>query len=215
MRWSLLLATAAVFAPLGVANAQYYDGGWGPPGYFASTPIEGAANGLSNMMRSAGVANLLDSQAQVYQQQAQSAALDNDVKYAQAYFTRKQTRDAYMADKRNNRVRTTEAAFRQAPPQAQRLTSNELDPVSGELYWPVGLSGDRYAPLEEQLGKIFAARAQSPASYGAQQAKQVQSLINDLRKLLNDHVSEIPNQQWIEAEGFLRRLTQEARYANS
>lgn len=215
MRWFGFLATAIVLAPLSTVVAQYY-GGYGDDwGYHASTAAEGYANGLSNMMRSAGIENLLDSQAQIYQQQAQSAAIDNDVKYAQAYFNRKQTRDAYMADKRANRSRATEAAFRQAPAPPKRLASNELDPVSGELYWPVALSGNDFAPLEEQLGTIFAARAQSPASFGPQQSKDARKLIGELRTLLNGKANELPSQQWVEAEGFLRRLEQEARFAST
>ncbi len=214
MRRFPILAVAILLAPLSIATAQWY-GDWGPPGYYASTPVEGYANGLSNMMRSAGVANLLDSQALVYQQQAQSAALDNDVKYAQAYYARKQTRDSYMADKRARRSQTTEAAFRQAPAPPQRLTSNELDPVSGELYWPAGLSGDDFQPLEAKLQTMFTSRAQSPASFGPEQSQQSRALIGEMRALLKGKATTLPNQEWVEADGFLRRLDQEARFASS
>jgi hypothetical protein len=214
MRRFVLLTMGIALAPAGIVCGQWW--GWGDaPSWHASTAGEGYARGLADMMRSAGVNNLLNSQAAIYQEQAQSAALDNDVKYAQAYFDRRQIRDAYMADRRNRRSQTTEAAFRQEPAPAQRLTSAELDPVTGELFWPAGLSGPAFQQVEAQLGEVFAARAKSPASFGPEQSRQVRALIGELRQALRAQVNQIPSQQWVEAEGFLRRLDQEARFASS
>ena len=59
----ILVAMSALIAIPQVKAQRYRVGGWGGPSYHASTAAEGAARGMADVVRSAGAANLLNSEA--------------------------------------------------------------------------------------------------------------------------------------------------------
>src|SRR6516164_7989583 len=86
-----LAVVLALVAIVSSAHAQAVVGNYYNPygvygGGHASTAAEGYANGVGNIMQSAGMYNLQTSQAAINVEQARSMNIDNNLKGTQTYF---------------------------------------------------------------------------------------------------------------------------------
>src|SRR5690606_29529356 len=115
--------------------------------------------GFADIVRSAGEYNLNTSEAAINVEQARSMNLDNHLKYAQTYFEMRQLNRQARAAERPQRL-TTEQLFRIAQDQApNRLTSSDLDPLTGDITWPIVLQDAPFAEYRQTLSALFADRA--------------------------------------------------------
>src|SRR5438552_4141749 len=106
------------------AVAQWPWGGY----YHAATEAESAANGIANIISSAGQANLLNSAAARNYEEARSRDLDNRYKAENTYFEMRRMNREYVAAERGPKP-TSEQMFRLAHERAPgRLNANQLDP---------------------------------------------------------------------------------------
>src|SRR5687768_6794213 len=76
----LLAMTGATFG-----QTQPY-GGWGGYHYHSSTEVEGAQRGFADFIRSAGAANLMNSEAASKYEDARKKYLENRLQATQTYF---------------------------------------------------------------------------------------------------------------------------------
>ena len=158
---AVVLATAVCipFAPAQYHHYPPYGYGWGGGGYHhASTYEEGFQRGMADVIRSRGLANLLNSEAAINTEEARSAYIDNRAKWTQTYFEMRQMNRQYRQAERGPRP-SAEDIYRYSKERLpDRLSPTELDPVSGAIEWPAILRGEEFAADREKMEELFAAR---------------------------------------------------------
>lgn len=200
--------------------APYYGGGYyggyygGDPyaNYGASTVAEGNMRGMSDMIRSAGVNSLLNSQAAINYEQARSADYDNRLKYEQTYFEMKQMNDSYRASQRRPPMSSeyfAKLAAKQAP---DRLSSAALDPVTGAIAWPRLLQIDTFAPYREKLDALFAQRTASHGHIGEETYSEIRQTTDRMLATLKKNIRSYPPEDYLTAKNFIESLSYEARF---
>ncbi|MGB4726730.1 MAG: hypothetical protein WBH86_04965 [Thermogutta sp.] len=156
--------------------------------------------------------------------EAESARLDNTLKYAKVYWDKKQARDTYLALRNtptaspgeskhaaNNNKPAGQLASAQVA-RVQRLTPAELDPVTRMIHWPAALQGDRYAKQREALEELFTNR--QPNEHGAASPffAKVRENVDVMKNLLREEVTKLSPAEYIAASKFLDGLRNEALY---
>ena len=158
-----LLASLIVLGGAVLIHAQgmgpYYSA-VGPGSYHhASTAEEGAARGMADVVRSQGAANLMNSEAAINLTQAQSQHISNHLQYTQTYFQMKSINQQYQASQRKPAPSQQQAIRLSQTRLPDRLSANKIDPLTGELAWPLGLRMDSLKDDRDQLDAIYAERA--------------------------------------------------------
>jgi hypothetical protein len=196
-----------LLAPV-VAAAQFFAAGgfYGP-----STAAESYQRGFADVVRSAGEANLMNSLATQNYESARSQDIENRIKWTESYYQMRRANKAYRASKRSPRLSQEEIArfARQGLPR--RLTSAELDPLTGEVSWPVILRDQQYVTEREQLEKLFGKRAEaisvSPEAYG-----EIKTNTDELLAALKKNIAQYTPKDWIGAKKFVDSLAYEVRF---
>lgn len=198
---------------LRVAQRPYWRGGaWGGVSYHASTPAEGAYRGMADLVRSAGASNLMNSVAAQNLTAARSAELDNRVKYTDTYFQMRQM-NKYYRDAERGPPPTNEDLFRRAAAAAPaRLTSSELDPLTGSIQWPIVLQDDVYRASRDEIEDLFAHRAEAGGGIGARTHREIQQAVDKLLEDLRTRISEYAPSDYLAARTFLDSLRHETRF---
>lgn len=199
-----------VLSPSASAQRYRYYGGY--IDNRASTPAESYARGMADVVRSSGMANLLNSEAAKKYEEARSMNLDNRLKYAQTYYERRKIHDQYRAEKREQ---TREYLYRRAQRETNvpRLTPAELDPVTGELSWPPLLRESHFDEYRKALDKMFSQREIALGAIGLAGYTEIQETIDAMVAVLKEHIREYPPALYTEARNFLTRLENEAKHA--
>ena len=202
---------------LGVAASQA-SGQWGWGGPFAqnhhsSTAAEGLQRGAADVIRSAGMANVMNSEAAKNYEDARTKYLDNRLKGTKTYFEMRRYNKEYREAEKGPRP-TSEQLFRlakQATPKS--LAPNELDPVTGEIAWPIALQGEDFAPYRKSLEELYAQRASAGGKLTPDQFNEIQKNIDDLQIELGRkaRAKEIQPQTFTQANAFVKRLGYESR----
>jgi hypothetical protein len=191
------------------SNSGYYSYGGSGGGYHASTAAEGAATGMSNVVRAQGEASLNRSAAAINYTVAQSNEIQNRAAYTSTYFQmRQENRQARAAERRPRATMEELVRYAQAG-KPKPLSPGEMDKVTGTVRWPLALQVDGFAKQRAELEKIVAGRAStgtlSPADY--MKVRQLTStMLDDLKSKIRD----IPPEQYTLAKRFLESLAYEA-----
>lgn len=208
---------AALVMPLLASScyAQYYGGPYGYGYGYSSTAAEGAAHGLADVVRSAGSYNLDTSRAAVNVEEARKAYIQNRELAQETWFDMRRRNDAYRAEKRGP-APTSEQIFRiNAQRAPSRLNDDQIDPVTGELHWPLLLTSAIYDPYRKVIDKGFETRSQqgSIKSFDKQQdlVKAVDGMYDALKKRIRDYEP----QQFVEANRFMEALSYDVRFPSS
>jgi hypothetical protein len=212
----VILAGAAVawgqsgaYVPVAPAgNSASYVGGY-PGAYHASTAAEGYANGMSNVVRAQGDYNLATSAAVVNMTQAQRTEIENHKIATQTYFDmrriNKEARDAERP-----KPPTQEQLIRMAQVgMPKRLTSSDLDPVSGQIRWPMLLTADDYTTQRPEVEKAFSDRAKQ-GGMKLDDFTKVQKVTKEMAAVLKTKIRDFPANQYMAAKRFLESLAYEA-----
>jgi hypothetical protein len=187
--------------------------------YAGATPYSTAAHGFADVVRSAGVYNLLTSEAAINWEKARKLAIDNRLHWTQTYFemrriNREARRAAYLA---LNPPHTQEDFIRYAQADApKRLSSSQLDPITGYLAWPRLLLRPEFAELRRDLEKLFALRATAGGAIGNEAYDQILYLVEIMQRKLQDSVGTVKGaaaaNDYLQARKFLESLAHEARF---
>ena len=162
MRVALLALLMVLVGTLWVHAQGYapYYGAVGPGSYHhASTAGEGAARGMADVIRSAGAANLMNSEAAINMQEAQKRNIENHLQYTQTYFQMKTINQQYRDAQRKPPPTQQQAIRLSQGRMPDRLPANKIDPLTGELVWPLGLRMDSLKDDRDRLDAIYAERA--------------------------------------------------------
>jgi hypothetical protein len=203
-------ALASVFAG-GVACGQW-GGGWGfNRGGYASTAQQGAAYGMSEVLRAEGTKNVLDSQAAKNWQEAKTLDIQNKLRWTETYFEMRKVNKEARAAEAGPPV-TQEQAIRMAKMAAPaRLGSTRLDPVTGNIAYPMILTQDVYKPYRDKLDTLFAERAASGGSIRYEQFQDIQLTVSQFIEALTKRVNDYPAGDFGSARTFLDSLAHESR----
>jgi hypothetical protein len=195
-----------------IALAQFFPPAANFGGFYApSTAAESYQRGLAEVVRSAADANLMASLAAQNLEAARSQDIENRVKWTEAYYEMRRANKAYRASKRSPRLSQEQIARVTRAGMPKRLTSAQVDPLTGELAWPIVLRDRQYADQTEQLDKLFGARAATsmvPAD-GFQTAKTHTDV---LLAALKKNIDQYKPADWIDAKKFVDSVAYEARF---
>lgn len=205
LSWISLAVCASLAA---IAGAQYY----APANYYhASTLAEGAQTGFANVVSARGQANLMNSEAAINVTQARSQEIDNKVKWSQSYQSMRLQHREYMKQMEGPRISDEEIARNARAGMPKRLGSAELDPLTGNINWPVLLREKDYTPLCKQVDKLFAERASagagSPDVYAA-----LQKTTGQLLDLLTKNIDRYKVNDFTAARKFIESLAYESQF---
>ncbi len=205
--FALLLICAAQTAWGQRYPYPFYGGGYS----HASTYEEGVARGLADVIRSSGAANLMHSEASKNYQDAYKKYLDNRLQATNTYFQMRQANKQYRQAERGQPV-TQQQLIRYAKQKLpDRLSASDLDPLTGDLSWPLLLRSQQFDLDRQQMQALFSQRA-NQGYLEPQQYLQVRELstkmLNDMKPLTRSY----PGSVTIEARKFLESLSFEAGF---
>jgi hypothetical protein len=185
----------------------YGYGAWGGayPGYYGGTVAGSAAAGMGAMIQAQGAYNQMTAQAAISAEQARSLALDNKLKSAQTYYQLQRLNQENRAEQERQRLA---ARVDYTPPPRPRLSSEQLDPVTGAIAWPATLTGADFLPERTKLDELFAARARNPALASA---SQVTADVLAMRNKLDAKFESVAQGDFFAARHFLDMLADAAR----
>ncbi|HEX5104930.1 MAG TPA: hypothetical protein VFV87_14015 [Pirellulaceae bacterium] len=192
------------------ASAQYYGGGWGGGGwgYHSSTLEEGIQRGYADVVRSQGMANLLNSQAAINLQDADKKYLENRLTATQTYFEmRRYNQEARRAERSSplSNEQYVRLARQQAP---ARLSVSQLDPFTGQINWPSPLRREKYDALRGQIETLFQAQAEGTILAD----DEIGQKCDELLAALKDDIATFKQTDYIAAKNFVTSLAYEARF---
>jgi hypothetical protein len=214
----MAVALGGVFAQAQVTTPGGNAPPYVPPPYYGgysypvqtSTPIEGIAHGLADVIRSIGGANLSNSAAAINWTEARRRDIENRKQWTETYFAmrdiNRQYREAEIKRQRGNPedwIRYAQAG------KPKPLSNHDLDAVTGEIRWPILLTGKEFDAQRVQLEKLFANRAYHGV-LGADDFLTAVRLSGAMLVSLKDRIQDFPPQQYVAARKFLESLTYEA-----
>lgn len=204
----LILSTvfAGVFAA-NPAQAQYRRGYGGGGFGRAVTPAQAYAYGVSAVIRSQGDYNLSTAQANIAQEQANQLAIQNRVAATKAYFEMRQiNRDYQNSQRGQGSLKSLAQYYEQQKPK--KLPPSQLDPVTGQIRWPVLLRDEVYQPYREQFEAMFKLWAHHQDLNYNDVRKASDAMQAELRK----HIDDLPPQDFEDAHKFIETLAFEAHF---
>jgi hypothetical protein len=203
------LGTSTVDAKWGGGWGGGYGGGWGMS--WASTAQQGADMGMAAVVRSQGYANLKNSEAAKNWEEAKTLEMQNRLRWTETYFEMRKVNREKRADEAGPPITQEQAialAKVQAPP---RLSSTQLDPVTGHIEYPLILTQDIYKQYRQRLDALFARRAESGGSIRFEDFQAIQSTVSQFVEALQTNVDHYAAGDYGRARTFLDSLASEAR----
>ncbi len=175
-------------------------------GYDSGQSPEGAAlQGLSQVISSAGQYNLATSAAAVNLSQAKSNEVRNKVQAARAYWEIRNLARLGREKERGPRPTPEELSRRAHAAAPRRLSAQQIDLVSGTLFWPVVLQDASFAARRTALSEYTARWLKYGGLDYADQA-QVRENIDAMFDVLKSQIASIPPQDYVESRVFLQSL---------
>ena len=207
----LVFAMAAVLLGwFGAACAQYqYSPYYGTQ---ASTAAQAAAMGMSDLVRSAGSYNLQTSEAAINYTQAESQRLSNQLQGAQNYYQMRNMYESYEKQQATPGL-TSEESWRLAQENLpKRLRPNQLDPVTGQIYWPMLLQDPRYDKYRQSLDKLFRERETTHGGGGYDLYVETQQATDALMAELRKNLQQYSGTDYMQMKNFIESLAYESKF---
>jgi len=200
-----LLFASCVLVPL-TAQAQWYGAGGM---HHSSTVEEGIQRGYADIVRSYGMANLLDAQAASEFEQARKQFMENQLKAVQTYVDAHRINAEYRFAA--HRPLPLEEYVRLAREQApEPLTATQLDQLTGSISWPAPLRKPEYEAFRKRIDRLFSDRATGYAVYG-----EIPAACEEFAQRVNADIMQFPPNDYIAAKKFLESLAWIARGVQS
>ena len=208
------LASLVLLCAVNSVRAQDSYGGadvWGNYGTYhhASTAAEGAMRGMADVTRSAGAANLMNSQAAGHWEDARSKYIANRQYGADTYFamraSNKAARDAERGPRKTHEdlVRYSQARI------PDRLSPSELDPLTGQIGWPTVLRDDQFAQYRDALDKLYDQRSAAGGYLDTSQRAEVKRLTSYMKDELKKNINSYSSTEYLQAKKFIQGLDYE------
>jgi hypothetical protein len=190
----------AVPAP---STGNYY-GGW--PGYSGGGTVAGnALNGMANVISAQGQRNLSNSAAAINWTQARKNEIQNREQWTNTYFAMRNTQRQAMAAERGPNLTMEQLAQIAKQGVPRPLAPNQMDPVTGRLYWPSALQQDCFARQRQVLDQALAMQARYGGLDYANQM-DARKAVNDMFRQLKAQIDQIPQPDYMNCRSFLQRI---------
>ena len=217
IRWCLVMASALMAIGGDDCNAQWYGGqwygGWNQVYSQAETPYSVAARGRAQMTMAQGFAAESYAKAAVSEEQARNLYLDNEAKFIQL---RRANRDAKDARIEQDKAERKAKSLLRPPPKPRvdvypRLSSDQVDPLTGQISWPDCLSDKDY----EADKKIAADALRTQAEYGPNDrtTNTIADVAHRMMKTLTTHYGELGAENYGPCRQFLNSMSVEGNHA--
>jgi len=226
MRWCVCLAGLVLVAFAMTADSQvvgvsgprgntaygvgYGTGWWGGGANFSSTPAEGYARGMSEVIRAQGDAYEAAARGAISYEQARASYQENKLRWHEISLQREQMgeqrRAEYAASQRAARERR-QASNTQKPPEL--LSEGQYDRTAGTVHWPELLATDAFKDQRSKLEEALKVKAHTGENFQVNQ--QIVNLTQDMQTLLKGRIRDVPPSTYLEARKFLDQLAREAR----
>lgn len=168
-------------------------------------------HGFAHIIRNEGRAERAFSEARINNEEARSRFIDNQKKWTQTYFEKKEINAAYVGKQRAEERAATQKYLKYKPSAAPRpLSLSQFDPTSGEITWPDGLQTPDFDALRKPVNELFGLRSRGLATPGI--AFEMHTAIESVRAELKQQIDKITPVEYIAARKFLDQLTNEADY---
>ncbi len=189
-------------------------GGYGWGGAYGGTAAGSYLNGMGNLVRSAGYANVMNSIAAQNYEQAYSLDLNNRLMATNTYFEMRRVNKAARAEERDPPATAAELAHYAEVMAPKRLTASQLDPVTGEVKWPTVLNDERYTAMRAKIDQLFSQR-QANNGTAAADYRSLNDAIEALRGAMVKNIRDYSTPAYLEARKFLDSLQYEARFVDT
>jgi hypothetical protein len=189
---------ASVQSAYGSPYGGYYGGG-------GATVAGSAMNGMANMMSAAGQRNLSNSAAAVNMTQAQKNEIENRQQYTNTYFAMRAENQKQAAAARGPSPTQEQIARIAKQGVPKPLGRGEMDPVSGQLYWPGPLQEESFAAQRGDVDQLVATQARYGALSYEDQMK-LRKIVLAMSEQLNAQLMQIPPQDYSISRNFLNRV---------
>jgi len=203
---SLLFLLVATRATVAQDYPPPYGGYGAYGGGHASTAEEGIARGFADVVRSAGYANLQNSEASKNYQDAYSSYLDNRLKGTQTYFEMRRMNKQYRESEARPRPTQEDLVRYSESRKPKRLTPNQSDPLTGSLSWPLVLQDEAFAADRQALDSLFAAKAANHGQVTLDQYQKIKTATAALDRALHARIKEYPPQAYVAAKKYVEGL---------
>jgi hypothetical protein len=180
-------------------------GGSGASNTGGHTVAGDAMQGMASVISARGDAALSASAAAVNLTQADKQMIQNQQAATDTYFQMRATNRAARAVERGPALSMEQLAKIAHDGVPKPLSSNQLDPVSGQLNWPGPLQVDALATYRAQLDELMSEQARYGSLSYADQTK-VRSSVNAMFKALKANISKIPTPDYTSARSFLNSV---------
>ncbi|MGE5193869.1 MAG: hypothetical protein ACM3U2_15345 [Deltaproteobacteria bacterium] len=161
--------------------------------------------GAAQVIRAEGDYNLQTTQAMINYEIARSKYIENANKWTQAYFQMREANQAFQIQKMERNRHSPETLAQVAASELpRRLSSDELDPVTGKITWPEVLMDDQYASLRIDLEHQFGLRAWTSRTAGT--AAQIHDDTRIMMDILRSNIENMPASDFIAARKFIDAL---------
>jgi hypothetical protein len=204
------LVLAQDYVPGGGSSSAYIPGyGFGGTAYgHASTEAEGVQRGFADVVRSAGAANLMNSEAAKNYEDARKKYIENRLQATETFFDMRRVNQQSRSAERP-RPLSTEQYVRLARQQAPtRLSVSQFDPLSGTINWPGVLRDDKFKAERATIEKLCQERARGISSNHIELDEAIQALSDKLKP----EAQTLSANDFIQARKFVESLAQEVRF---
>ena len=176
---------------------------------FSSTAMEGAAYGVSEVIRARGEAAESASRSINNYEDARSKYIDNAYKWTETYWARRRLGEAERAkDQAKARAARERYVASRKPSTPPRLGPDQLDPATGKLFWPEALMDDQYLNYRTKLEELFVLRVHTSTTPGL--ARKIRETADDMKSQLKQNIRKLRPNEYIAARKFLDGVAYEA-----
>jgi hypothetical protein len=189
-------------------HAQWY-GGYTE----AATPYSAAVRSEAEMTIARGAAAESAARAAISREEARSAYIDNEFKFIQL---RRENRDIKDAREAKKKQEQKERAALRPPPRPltalyPRLSSDQIDPLTGEIHWPGCLMGSGYAAGRKSVEDSL----KTQAEYGPndRSTKTISDASQRMMKKLSGDYAALGPENYAPCRKFLTSLSVEGNHA--
>ncbi len=204
------------FGGMGYGGFGGYGFGWnGVTGGIGSTAAGSYYGGLGMAIRAKGQYNLLTSEAAVNLAEARRREMQNQVEWTNTYFEKRRINRAARDAERGPPLTSQDWARIAHDAAPKRLDESALDPVTGQIDWPIALRDNVFAQDREVLDQLFAARAHANGTVGLAMHARIRTAVDDALEKLKGYIQDIDTRNYLQARNFLTGLAREADFPSS
>ena len=210
-RWCVFLASAMVAFSGATCRAQWY-GGWA--GYTEpATPYSAALRSQAQMTMAQGAAAESYANAAITNEQARSVYLENEARFIQLRRDNRDAKDAREDQKKQEQK--ARAALRPPPKRITelypRLSSDQIDTLTGEIHWPGCLMGGGYA--DDRKSVEDALRTQAEYGPNDRTSKTIYDASHRMMLVLSGDYKSLGPADYAPCRRFLTSLSVEGDHA--